>query len=418
VPTDVDVVVIGAGAAGLTAAREVASSGLAVRVLEARGRVGGRAWTDRETFGVPIDRGCAWLHSADRNPWVPYARARGFTVLERPPDWGQRVGRERLTEAQQATRDAAWDRAADVIAAAARAGRDVPVSTVLPADLAYRPLFDAVMSWWFGVDTADASTADFATSEDTEINWAVVEGLGAVVASAAEELDVVLDCPVTAVDWSGERVRVTTPQGALECRAVVVTVPTTLLARGEPCFAPTLPEEYAEAFDGLTLGVANKVFLELAPGAMPLEGTANLIASDRTARTMSFSVRPAGQEIVLAFFGGDYARELERAGALVEAARDELVRLFGADLGRRIRRATATAWSTDPWARGSYSAARPGFARCRTVLARPVAGRVFFAGEACVTDIFGAIHGAWASAVRAARLVTESLGRQARSDAA
>jgi monoamine oxidase len=133
---------------------------------------------------------------------------------------------------------------------------------------------------------------------------------------------------------------------------------------------------------------------------------------------MSFSVRPAGQEIVLAFFGGDYARELERAGALVEAARDELVRLFGAELGRHIRRATATAWSTDPWARGSYSAARPGFARCRTVLARPVAGRIFFAGEACVPDTFGAIHGAWASAARAAGQVMEALGGRARSDAA
>jgi monoamine oxidase len=339
-------------------------------------------------------------------------------VLERPPDWGQRVGRERLTEEQRERRDAAWDRATDVIAAAARAGRDVPVSTVLPDDLPYRPFFDAVMSWWFGVDTANASTADFAASEDTEINWAVAEGLGTVVASAADGLDVVLDCPVTAVEWGGDRVRVATARGTLECRAVVVTVPTTLLARGEPHFAPALPVEYAEAFDGLTLGVANKVFLELAPGAMPLEGTANLIASDRTARTMSFSVRPAGQEIVLAFFGGDYARELERAGALVEAARDELVRLFGAELGRHIRRATATAWSTDPWARGSYSAARPGFARCRTVLARPVAGRIFFAGEACVPDTFGAIHGAWASAARAAGQVMEALGGRARSDAA
>jgi monoamine oxidase len=160
------------------------------------------------------------------------------------------------------------------------------------------------------------------------------------------------------------------------------------------------------------------VFLQLAPGAMPLDGTTNLIASDRTARTMSFSIRPAGQEVLLAFFGGDYARELERAGSLIEAARDELVRLFGAELGRHVRRATATAWSTDPWARGSYSAARPGFARCRALLGRPVAGRVFFAGEACVTDTFGAIHGAWTSAVRAARLVTASLGGRARSDAA
>jgi monoamine oxidase len=404
-----DVVVVGAGAAGLTAARVLVAGGLAVRVLEARNRVGGRAWTERETFGVPIDRGCAWLHSADRNPWATYARERGFTVLDRPPDWGRRIGRERISAERRARMDADWERAENAIAAAATAGRDLPASSVLPADLEYRPLLDAIMSWWMGVDTSELSTADFAASEDTEINWAVAEGLGAVVASASHGLDIELGCPVTSIDWGADRVRASTPRGTVESRAIVVTVPTTLLARGEPRFVPALPAEYGEAFAGLALGVANKVFFELEPGALPFPGTTNFVASDRTARTMSFSVRPAGQEVLLAYFGGAYARELELGGMLVAAAREELVRIFGADLGRRIRRSTATAWSTDPWARGAYSAARPGYARCRRVLTRPVARRVFFAGEACVVDTFGAIHGAWASGAESARQVIETL---------
>jgi len=413
-----DAIVVGAGAAGLTTARELARSGLSVRVLEARDRVGGRAWTESLTFGVPIDRGCAWLHSAEQNPWAPYARAHGFTVLERPPDWGQRIGRERLSAAQRARRDADWDRAAEAITAAAAAGRDVPVSTVLPDDLEFRPHFDAIMSWWMGVDTHELSTVDFAASDDSETNWAVAEGLGAVVASAARGLDVELACPVSAIDWSGRRIRVTSPRGMLECQAVVVTVPTTLLARGEPRFTPALPPEYEEAFAGLPLGLANKVFLEVEDGALPFEGTTNFIASGTTVRTTSFSVRPAGHDVLLAYFGGGYARELERDGALVAAAREELARLFGADFERRIRRTTATAWAGDPWARGSYSAAKPGFARCRATLGRPLAGRVFFAGDACTTQTFGEINGAWESGVAAARGVAAALAERVGSDAA
>ena len=154
-----------------------------------------------------------------------------------------------------------------------------------------------------------------------------------MVASAARDLDVVLDCPVTAIDWRGLRVRVATTRGTLEAKAVLVTVPTTLLARGEPAFTPALPAEYGEAFAGLPLGIANKVFLELEPGALPFDGTVNFVASAARARTVSLTVRPAGHELLLAYFGGDYARDLEAQGALEAAAREELVRIFGAQLG-------------------------------------------------------------------------------------
>jgi monoamine oxidase len=403
-----DVVVVGAGAAGLVAARELAAAGLTVRVLEARERVGGRAWTDREPFGLPIDRGCAWLHSADSNPWTAYARTQGFTLLERSPQWRQWLGGRRVSGALRERLDADWDRAIEAILTAARGGRDVPVSTIVPADLEFRRLFDATMSRWMGVDPPDLSTADFAASEESDVNWSVPEGLGAVVATAAKGLDIVLGCPVTAIDWSGPGVRVASAGGTLECDAVIVTVPTPLLARGEPRFVPALPARYGEAFDGLALGVANKVFFEVEPGALPLEGTVNLIGRDTGP---SLTVRPSGHDLLLAFFGGTQARELEANGELEAAARDELAWLFGADFPRRIRRSTSTAWASDPWARGSYSAARPGFARCRTVLTEPVAERVSFAGDACTLHSYGEITGAWDSAALAAQRIVAARAR-------
>ena len=398
----VDVVVVGAGAAGLVAARELSRAGLAVRVLEARDRVGGRAWTERQTLGVPIDLGCAWLHAADRNPWTAYARAQGFAILERSPQWRQWLGGQRVSPALRERLDADWDRALETIIAAARAGRDVAVSTVVPNDLEFRTLFDATMSRWMGVDPPDLSTADFAASEDSDVNWSVPEGLGTLVASAARGLDVTLDCPVTAIDWSGAGVRVTSRGGTLDGEAVIVTIPTPLLAEGRPRFVPELPARYGEAFAGLALGVANKVFFEVDRGVMPFEGTLNFIGS---MTGPSFTVRPSGHDVLLAFVGGRQARELEADGALEAAAREELVRLFGSGLARGLRRAITTAWASDPWAHGSYSAARPGFAHTRAVLGEPVAERVYFAGDACSRDTYGEINGAWDSAAAAVRRI-------------
>src|SRR5205823_14959260 len=91
--SDLDVAVIGAGAAGLAAATTLVARGFAVQVVEARDRIGGRAHTDRSQYGVPIDLGCAWLHSADINPFRAIGAELGFTIVER--EWGRqrRIGR-------------------------------------------------------------------------------------------------------------------------------------------------------------------------------------------------------------------------------------------------------------------------------------------------------------------------------------
>ena len=398
------VVVVGAGAAGIAAACELRRLKCEAVVLEVRDRVGGRAWTESHSLGVPIDHGGAWLHSAERHPLAKYAQEHGFHVIERSAQWRSRVGARELSNDERQRWYEALHRYEDLLASEARQGRDVSAASVLPND-EYRPQFDAVMGWLMGVDTEFVSTLDYDRYDNSDLNYPIREGLGAVVAHASMGLDIRLNQRVTRVDWSGTRVRIHTSGGALEADAVIITIPTTVLAMTPIDFAPALPAVYSEAFERVPLGVDNKVFFELEPGALPPGDMLHFIGSDRTSRTGSYALRPAGHELLLAYFGGSFARELELNHELESFAREELAGIFGNELIRKIRRATHTSWAGDPFARGSYSAARPGYAHLREQLSVPIEGKIFFAGEACSIRDFGTIHGAWLSGEGAARAI-------------
>jgi monoamine oxidase len=128
----------------------------------------------------------------------------------------------------------------------------------------------------------------------------------------------------------------------------------------------------------------------------------HFIGSDTTSRTCSWTARHADQPLLSAYFGGELSWELEQRGELVPFARDEFRRIFGVDALGELGPELATAWGSDPLARGSYSAARPGHAHCREWLAEPVSPQLHFAGEACAVNHYGTIHGAWLSGVAAA----------------
>ncbi len=397
-----DTVIVGAGAAGIAAARRLVAAGQRVLVLEARLRAGGRAVTD-QSLGAPADMGAAWLHFAAENAWTRLADEAGFTVLRREPGWGAaaNIGARAPTPAESAAAQANHLHYHELIEATAAAGRDVPLSDILPDD-GYRTRFDAIMTWAVGVESRQVSTLDLARYADSNHNWAVREGLGAVVAAGAAGLPIEFGSAVTAIDWSGPLLRIDCSSGRVAARAVIITLPTAVLAQGALRFTPSLPAIYGDAFQSLPLGVPNKVFFRLGAGQFADGVSRHFIGSDRDTRTCSYVVYPAGQPLLCAYFGGDLSWELEQRGELTRFALDELRRIFGADFVSGLGASIATAWGTDPHARGSYSAALPGKAHCREILARPVMPQLQFAGEACSTQYYGTLHGAWLSGVAAA----------------
>jgi monoamine oxidase len=210
------------------------------------------------------------------------------------------------------------------------------------------------------------------------------------------------------IDHSGKRMCIETSRGTLTAHKVIVAVPTSQIAQEAIRFTPRLPAK-VDAARGLPLGVDDKVMLRL-DGADELPNDAGLRGATMRTAMGSFQIKPFGQPCIEGFFGGAFARELEDAGegAMAAQAIDEVVAVLGSDFRRKLTALVASAWAKDPLAQGAYSAALPGHAGARAVLAAPTDGRLFFAGEATSPNFFSTAHGARDSGERAAREVLAS----------
>ncbi len=403
-----DVAVIGAGAAGLAAARALTAAKLDVLLMEGRSRPGGRASTEMHG-GHALDLGCGWLHSADDNPYVGIARDLGFTVDETPPPWQQMMYEDAFASQDQKAFRAAQAKFYSRLEKAAQEPIDRSASDCLDRDAPWSALIDAVSTYVNGCELARLSAKDFDNYHDSEINFRIAEGYGALIARLADDVPTVYDCPVSGIDHTGAWVSIETAGGTLQARAAVIAVPTNILAREIIRFSPAIPSKL-EAAAMLPLGIANKLYLAVEDAeALPDNGRI-FGKTDRT-DTGAYHLRPFGKPLVEGYFGGECARSLEKDGlaGFASFAVEEICDMLGGEWRKRLKPLAASAWASDPFALGSYSHALPGHWDKRAVLASPVNNRLFFAGEATSPHYFSTAHGAHESGLRAANEVLSAL---------
>src|SRR4030081_660477 len=393
-PSEADVAIIGAGAAGLGAARALENSGLSTIVLEARARIGGRGYTIMAAPNFVFAFGCGWLHSAEKISFVKIAERLNFEIDKTRPPWREQSFDAGFPLKERADFIAALDAFYDRAEAAAKSGRDSAASSYLEPGNRWNPMIDAISTYVNGSELDRVSILDMEAYEDTGINWRVRRGYGALMTAYGAPCPLALNGQVTLIDHSEKRVRVETSQGRLSADKVIVTVPTNLIADESIRFHPALPAK-VDAARGLPLGLADKVMLALdEPAALPKDG--NLRGATMRTAMGSFHLRPFGQPCIEGYFGGRFARALEDAGdgALAAKAIDEIAALLGNDYRRKLKPLSESRWAHDPFARGSYSHALPGHAGARAVLASPIDGGVFFGGEAPSPNFFSTAQGA------------------------
>ncbi|MDZ7712458.1 MAG: FAD-dependent oxidoreductase [Rhodovibrio sp.] len=266
ITSEVDLAIVGAGVAGLAAAKTARARGLSVALLEAQPRIGGRAFTDTLDIGggaapLPWDRGCHWLHQARQNPFTELADELGFRYRTESQETRIWLGDRWAGTREMAERREAAERADRAVAAAAEAGRDLAMADVIP-DLGrwhgvHRQFLRAVT----GEDPAGTSAVDDQRYAETGDNWPVEAGFGALVAAWARTQPVITGTPVRRIDRHGRQLRVETDRGTLQARAAILTPSTDALLSGALTLDPPMPAEVTDALAGVPLGAANKVAL-------------------------------------------------------------------------------------------------------------------------------------------------------------
>ncbi|WP_326498526.1 flavin monoamine oxidase family protein [Mycobacterium sp. Aquia_216] len=389
-PDTQSVLIVGAGMAGLAAARSLVDAGWPVRLIEARDRIGGRVYTNRD-WGVPIEMGASWIHGTANGPMMNLARKARAQVI--PTDyngWAKLAVDPRLApmdydpDPWRTFVERACDRVngGSVGAAVDAAAKREQLSTSDRAQLAFFVATEIEDEYAAGADQLSATTFDAGDYADGD-QAVITNGYDALPKLLADGLQIVLNTAVTAITRRDDAVVVHAGNQSFEGPAAIVTVPLGVLKAGSIAFDPPLPEGHARAVNALGFGVLSKSFFRFDQRTWKTDNAFYLfMGTDPGAWAQWFTLSSAAGPIVVAFNAGDRGRGVETSSVADVTARALPIarQLFGGITPVEVR---TSSWSTDPYAWGSYSFHAPGSGlEDRRRLQEPIGDRLYLAGEA------------------------------------
>jgi monoamine oxidase len=415
---DADVIVVGAGAAGIAAARRLAAEKMRVMVFEASDRVGGRCATDTTAFGAPFDLGAHWIHNPESNPLLAGGPPAGLDVYAAPRWQSVRVGPRAARDAELELFLAAQVRAQRALREPPKAKSDVPAERLLPSDLG---VWKPALEFMFGAyatskDLADVSAGDLVRTAERTGEAFCREGYGALLAKQAAGLTVRLKTPVSMIAW-GKNPVLETEESLWYPRAVILTASTNAILGDDIEFIPPLPKNVRASLANLPLGSLDHIALDMPGNPLALQKDDLVFEQAASNRTAALLANVSGTGLHVVTVGGGFGRDLSAKGeaAMLDFAITWLSAAFDTSVKRFIRKSRVTRWNAQDFVLGAMSVASPGHADARKALAEPL-GRVWLAGEALHETQWGTVNGAWESGTRTAEAVIRYLDRGRREE--
>jgi polyamine oxidase len=407
------VLVVGAGMAGIGAARSLRDAGWPVQLIEARDRIGGRVFTTRD-WGVPLDMGASWIHGTTDNPLTEVAKKANIDTVAtdyfgihatidpkvQPNEYNDDIAKGWRKFVERVSDDADGGNLASAVDAAVKRKE---LSD--PERLQLALFLNTEIGQEFAADPDQLSATKFDEGDYTTGPQVIIpSGYDNLARVLADGLDVVLKTPVTNIAYRDDLVTVRAGDRSFDGSAVIVTVPLGVLKSGSITFEPPLPDRHTQAVEALGFGVLSKTYFRFERRTWQSETNFHqFLGTDPALWTQWFTLPAAVGPILLAFNAGNEGRSVEAASSddNVAGAMPIVRQMFGDDL--KPVEVKSSNWSRDQYALGSYSFAAPGSSfEDRARLQDPIGNRLYLAGEAVGTDNPATAHGALASGRHAA----------------
>ena len=403
-----DVVVIGAGAAGLSAMAELMSKGKSVVCIEAMNRIGGRCYTDNSIFGVPYDMGAHWLHGYSSNQLAEYGKKqKGIFNIYKDHDESYRVydGKKKLIWPEDKP---LWDLYDEIKNIASNATKDVPLIDLIPEELKKNEWFGSVQKIFKSRDYENQ------TVFDGKLNWRdpgegdgfCTQGYGTLLAHYRKDIPVKLNTIANEIKWNGKDIKVETNNGTITAKACIVTVSTGVLNARKIKFTPDLPKKKYEAFDGIDMTPYHRVTLQLKENFYRDYGISadtywykkvenNYLNKEPYPKSSNGTLKVCHSNISFFSLKGQFAKDMAKEGdkASIDFILNYLRSVYGSSFDNYFIKAHVSDWIDNPHTIGAWSSAKPGKSKLRKILKKSVQNKIFFAGEA-TAGAYGTVHGA------------------------